>query len=325
MRTPVVLCATLLLAAGMLAASTDLVPFSSASFTRSSGGGVNRFIAPTDWLAPSVTAAVLSPTIASLPVGAPGFLRQTGTYRVYASVSDVNSGIATVSADLSAESGAGAASVGLTGGSYTLAGVSYNYASAQQTASNLLTAGSKAFAVIATDNASNSGSTGFSVSVDNTAPAGSDVQAQNGIGTSGRPDGGDNIIYTFSEPIVPGSVLAGWAGASTNVVVRFTNGAQNDTFAIWNAANTTQLPLGSVSGSKKLVGAAITFGATGTPSTMVMSGSIITVTLGTASGTASTDNGSTLVWTPASGPTDRATNPLSVTPVTESGAPLVNF
>ena len=69
------------------------------------------------------------------------------------------------------------------------------------------------------------------------------------------------------------------------------------------------------------VGANRTFGATGTPSTMVRTGSTITVTLGTQSGAGTTAaaNG-TSVWTPSTTPYDRAGNAMSAATATESGA-----
>ena len=82
------------------------------------------------------------------------------------------------------------------------------------------------------------------MTVDNTAPTASNVQAVNVASTVGQAELSDTITYTFSEPIDPQSILAGWTGASTNVVVRLNN-ANPDTVTIYNSANTTQLPLGS--------------------------------------------------------------------------------
>ncbi len=63
------------------------------------------------------------------------------------------------------------------------------------------------------------------------------------------------------------------------------------------------------------------FGASGTRSTIIQSGMIITVTLGTRnSGAVLTSLSLTpMVWTPSSQATDRAGNPCSTAPVTESG------
>jgi hypothetical protein len=161
------------------------------------------------------------------------------------------------------------------------------------------------------------------VTVDNTAPTASGVQTTNvSGGTAGKPEAGDSISLTFSEPIDPESILSGWTGAATNVVLRIDNNTPtNDRVAIYNATNTVQLALGTVNlGRADYVGTSRTFGVSGTPSSMVMSGSTITVTLGTASGTTSTAAGSgTMIWTPSASAYDRAGNAASSATATESG------
>ncbi len=58
-----------------------------------------------------------------------------------------------------------------------------------------------------------------------------------------------------------------------------------------------------------------------TGSTMVMSGSTLTVTLGTPNGAVTTaPTSSTATWNPAAGATDRAGNACSTATVTEVGA-----
>ena len=71
------------------------------------------------------------------------------------------------------------------------------------------------------------------------------------------------------------------------VVVRATGtGGSKDRLTIYNATNTTLLPLGTVSLNRPdYVNAAMTFGLTGTHSTLTMTGSTLTITLGTPSGT----------------------------------------
>jgi hypothetical protein len=301
--------------------------FTGAKFSGASANSGNVFTGATDWQAPSVTSAVISPTSGGSPVGLPGFLHQGGTYRVYANVSDANSGIASVSADLRAQSGSSAGAVTMSASSNTVGGVAYNYASAQQTASASLTAGAASFSISTADNASNSGSASFSVTVDNTAPTAVDIGSANVAGgTAGHPELGDTITYTFSEPVAPTSVLAGWSGASTPVVARFTNGSPADNLTIWNAANTGQLPLGVVTSGKKYVTATVSFGASGTPSAIVLSGNTLTLTLGTASGATATVNQPTsLSWTPAAGVLDRAANSITTAAVSQSTGSGVNF
>jgi hypothetical protein len=206
--------------------------------------------------------------------------------------------------------------------------VTYNYRTASVTANAVLTAGSYTYSITATDVAGNSGTqTGFTVTVDNTAPTGSDVQTANGPGgTVGKAEAGDTVTLTFGEPIDPNSVLAGWTGASSSVVVRINN-ASPDTLQVWNASNTAQVPLGTVSlANGSYVSANRTFGATGTASTMIMSGSSITITLGTASGTTGTVTTSGVMsWPPTATLTDRAGNACSTLSVSESGSADVEF
>lgn len=155
------------------------------------------------------------------------------------------------------------------------------------------------------------------INVDNTAPAGSDIQTANRAGGSaGRPEAGDTITYTFSEAVKASSFLAGWTGASTNVTARF-NQAGTDTVTVFNAGNTVQLPLGSFTIGTAYITASMTF----TNSTMVMSGNTITITLGATTGTPITSTSNvTMVWSPSATATDLAGNPMDTTNVTETGA-----
>jgi hypothetical protein len=279
-----------------------------------------------DTLPPVVSSTVIAKTSQYVP----GFVRQAGTYYVYANVADAGcapSGIATVTANVSTLT-TGSIAVPLVAGSFSVGGVAYNRRSASITANALLVAGAKTFSITSTDNATNSQTqSGFSVTVDNTAPTGSTVQTANGGVTVGKPEAGDSVTMTFSEIIDPESVLAGWTGASTNVVVRIANNAGGDILTIRNAANAVQLPLGSVN----LVGTAYVtanrdFGAPGTASTMVQSGATITITLGTPSGAAGTQAATgTMVWTPVATPTDRAGNACQTTVANETGTADVEF
>jgi hypothetical protein len=156
--------------------------------------------------------------------------------------------------------------------------------------------------------------------VDNTAPRGTDVQTTN-AGIAGRPTAGDTITFTFSEPMRPQSVLSTWTGAGTPVTVRLSGATQN-LLTVYNAANSTQLPLGSVNTGRRYVTSAITFPS----SSMAMSGNAITVTLGTPSSTPSTQSATgTLRWTTVASPTDLAGNPLVVDTILETGTADSDF
>lgn len=311
------------------------VPAALAGLSDPGVTAVSTFTAAADWAPPAASAAIGAKAVGYLT----GSVKQGGSYYVYANVSDSGapaSGTATVQADLSNIT-TGASSVTLTAGSYSAGGVSYGYRSAAQTATNPLSAGSKSWTLTMTDADSNGATVaGTAVSVDNTAPAGSDVQTADGGGTAGRAQVGDTITFTFSEEIDPESVLSGWTGASTNVVVRLIDGGcllniliticDDDSFQIRNAANSAALPFGTVDlrdddyYGNGLIGTAppMSFGAAGVPSTMVLSGAVVTITLGTASATVDTATGDTdMVWSPVSTPYDAAGNGLSTSAVTE--------
>jgi hypothetical protein len=311
----------MVVAAGFASGSGAAV--SLATLTSSATLGSNAFTtaASFDTVAPTVSTTVIAKT----GQYDAGFIRQGGTYFVYANATDggvVPSGIATIKADVSAIT-TGATAVSLVAGSFSVEGVAYGYRSASLTANNPLTAGSRAYTLTSTDNNANSRlQTGYAVTVDNTAPTGTDIQTTNGGATVGRIELGDTVTYTFSEVIDPESILAGWTGTSTSVVARFTDNANQDTLAIWNAANTTQLALGSVNMKGNYVTSAVTAGASGTASTMVLNAAAktITVTFGTVAGTLNTDNANnTSAWTPSASAFDRAGNAMSTTLVNESG------
>jgi hypothetical protein len=274
---------------------------------------------------PTVAAA----TIAKSAGGTAGYVKQGGTYYVYANVSGSGTppaGVSSLTADVSGLT-TGQTAVALSSGSYTVDGQSYNYRSAQLTAKATLTAGSKSFTVSLTDSGSTKTTTTYSVTVDNTAPKGSAIQTANaGGGTVGRAELGDTITLTYNEAVDPNSLFSGWDGSSMNVAVVLVDGGSsaNDTIQVWDVPHVTQIPFGTIDlGRKDYITSHSydVFGASGTPSTMVMSGSTITLTLGTPSVTAETATGSgTMTWTPSASATDPAGNAASTTAVTESGS-----
>jgi Bacterial Ig-like domain len=298
------------------------------NFTATAPNAGNSITAATDFKAPTASASAIGKTAG----GIVGQIKKGGTYYVYANVSDTGnpaSGVATVTANVNSIT-SGSTAVALSAGSFSSGGVSYGYRSAALTAGTSLAAGSYSYSLTLTDAAGNSATqSGFSVTVDNTVPAGTDVQTANGGTTNGLAEAGDKITFTFSEAIDPNSIVSGWNSGSTNVVVRLNNGtgSNNDTVTIFNSANTTQLPLGSVNlGRTDYTSSSITFGASGTASSMVMSGNTITITLGTQSAAATTAASTgTLSWTPSASATDAAGNAVSTTAVTESGTADKDF
>ena len=154
--------------------------------------------------------------------------------------------------------------------------------------------------------------------VDNTAPTGTAVQGANG-GTAGTVDNGDNVTFTWSEPILATSILAGWNGAATPVRVRMNNNGGNDTLEIFNAAGTLEL-----NAAQSVTIADYASGTTWFNGSMLRSvtGNQVTVTIGTLiSGTPRTGvtTLANMTWTPSTGATDLAGNPATANNVNEAG------
>lgn len=338
MRRARPLTAALAVALGAVALVTASVAY--AAFGAKSENGGDVVTAAPDFRAPVVGTVA----IGKLAGGTPGFVKAGGEYFVCANVAaDTGapaSGLAGVKADVSALT-TGSTAVTLSAGSFSAGGVSYGYRSAALSAS-AVSAGAKSFTVTATDVAGNANLKTGSVTVDNTAPLASDVQTTN-AGTNGLPEHNDTIVYTFSEPIEPASILAGWDGSATNVEVRVSdNGplglpAGNDSFEIWNVTDTAKLPLGTVDLGRNdyaagLLGGVYRFGFSGTPSKMTMSANTVTIVLGTYNSTIIVDAGrgtaaaaGTMVWTPVATPYDRAANALATSAATETGAADKDF
>lgn len=296
----------------------------SSSFSDQTVNNANLITAVPDWVPPTVPTAVISKT-----AGTASFIRANGPYRIYANAADTGapaSGIATVRADVGTVT-TGQTSVALVAGSYTANGVSYGYRSAQLTARAGLPTGALAFSVTATDNAGGATTASFSVTGDNTAPSASAVQAANVGGTIvGRAELGDTLTLTYSEVMDGNSILAGWNGTTnTNVILVLVNGGTaSDYIQVYSPAQTA-MPLGTVTLNRTdfiagATGAYVTFGLTGTPSTMTGSGAAITFVLGTPSGAVTTAAAAAaMTWTPSATATDRAGNASTTTVRTESG------
>lgn len=313
--------------AGLTVLMTGGVHFSAAAFVAASSNPRAALGAHTDWSVPTATSA-----IGKTAGGIVGSIKQGGTYYVYANARDTGNpatGISTVSGNLNTISSS-AGSVALVAGSYTAGGTAYNYRSASVTARATLAAASYAYTLTLTDVAANSFTqSGFAVTVENTAPTASDVQTVNvTAGTAGKPELGDRVVLTFNEPVDPNSILAGWSGAATNVVVRITEGgAGNDALTVRNTTNSAQLPLGSINLARTdFATATRDFGATGTAAQMVQSGNMITLTLGTPSGTTGlAAAAAAMIWTPSATATDGAGNAAAVTARTETGTADLDF
>jgi hypothetical protein len=170
--------------------------------------------------------------------------------------------------------------------------------------------------IITTDNAgvSTTGPTSQIV-IDNHAPTGTDVVATNGGGTPGQLDNGDTIRFTWSEPMAPASILAGWSGASQPITVNVRNNGSNDEMH-FSGDGQVNLVLSATDlklGGNFVAGDAVFTG------TMTRSGSSITVTLGNRTGGGVTVvSNSTITWRPSSLATDLAGTGSATTTVTET-------
>lgn len=258
-------------------------------------------------------------------LGTADVVKQGGSYRIYANVTDTGSGISRVRANVSTIT-PGQTSVSLSRGSWTVRGVVYNYRSGQWAANNPLAAGATSFSVTATDVAGNATGSAGSASVDNSAPSASDVQARNTSGlTAGKADTGDTVTLVYSEPIEPESLVAGWNGATMTVTVRVQNQGGGDLVQVRNAGNSSTIPTGStVLPSTAYVSATVSF----SNSTMTMSGSTLVLVLGTPNlpakvGTVATAG--TMTYVPLGSLRDWAANACSTAAVSETGALDVEF
>src|SRR5215213_6811890 len=301
-----------LLFVATLTLASATVGVTHGAFAGQTSEGANVITAMPDFRAPTVSNLVIGKNSG----GATGFIKSGATYRVYAQVTDVGtppSGTASVIANVANLTAAGTA-VTMTAGSYTAGGQSFNYASPVLTAGTLGN-GPQTFSVTATDAAANATSPTANVTVDNVAPAPTNISASGGI--AGRPEAGDVLTLTTSEALDSFSLLANWTGAATTVQARFVNNTGADRLQIWNAAGTTQLPFGTIALGRTDFSSGTTISFNG--STMTQSSGVITVTLGAPiTGTAVTVGGTgTMVWTPVNTVTDRAGNAITTTAFNE--------
>jgi hypothetical protein len=334
MRVPASIAA--LATVALLTVWTMLAGGTHSAYTALSTTPSNSFAAAADWTSPTIGSSAIGRTTAYDT----GVIKPSGSYYVYANVSDSGnpaSGTTSVTANVSGVT-SGQTALALAAGSYSAGGASFNYRSAAQTASSSLGAGSHSYTITATDAATNSGSQSFSVTGDSTTPGGSDVQSTNvSGGTVGRLEMGDTFTLTYSEVMDPYSVLSGWTGsATTGVQVKLVDGGggTSDYLQIWTATGSAQLPLGTVylnstNYVKTGTGTSVVYGGTGasTQSTMTRNGASITLTLGSiASGTPFTSStAAAMTWTPSATATDIAGNAARTTTATQSGTVHVNF
>jgi hypothetical protein len=247
-----------------------------------------------------------------------------GTGDICGTSSDAGSGVATVQISLQR------ASTGLYLSGTTFGSGSQNWITATGTTAWTYPLAAATFpandtyvlAVRATDVVGNTTTTTTSFRIDRTVPTVTGLTTTNvSGGLTSRLDAGDTFSLTFSDAMAPGSILAGWSGTTVqNVVVRATgNGGAKDKLVVYNATNTTLLPLGTLNLKRSdYVAGAMTFGLTGTASTLSMSGTTVTIKLGTPSGVPTlAAAAANITWTPDTGATDLAGNAVATTAYTE--------
>jgi Bacterial Ig domain len=171
-------------------------------------------------------------------------------------------------------------------------------------------------------------STTVSVNVDNSPLRAYDVQTTNSTtGTAGRLNAGDRIVLTYSNQVNLTTVLAGWTGAATTVSARVVDGSvvgganTDDTFSV-DGVNLGTVDLQGNLVRKKVT--AMIASSTMTASTTTVNGAtatVVTITLGTPSGSLATSNTlGTMRWVPSATAKSPLGVAVSTTPASESGA-----
>jgi hypothetical protein len=289
--------ALVLLAALLVAVATAYG--SQASFTASAQNAGSSFATVADWDAPAVT----------LTTPADGGAVNTTTPTISGAAGNATGDLSTVTVKI--YSGSTATGTPVQTKTPTRVGATWT------TTASTLTAGST-YTVQATqsDSAGNTGtSTANTFTVDTTKPTATSVSAGNKTGgTAGKIENGDTVTFTYSEPIDPTSVLAGWDGTSTSVKFRFTDASTTDTFTVLDSNSLTNVRLGTVASRGNYVSATTTF-----TSSMAMSadGKSIVVTLGTPTSVQLTAvTAKNMVWTFNTSIKDLAGNTITTSPAT---------
>jgi hypothetical protein len=114
-------------------------------------------------------------------------------------------------------------------------------------------------------------------------------------GLSGKPEAGDEVVLTFGGVVNPDLILSGWDGSTTTVTAHIDTYLAEDWLYFRDAADSAFLSgLGGVALDGNYAA-----GATFANSQMTLSGTTVTIVLGTASGTIFRDTSSQhmLWWT----------------------------
>ncbi|MEP6814641.1 MAG: Ig-like domain-containing protein, partial [Marmoricola sp.] len=278
------------------------------------------------------TVDTTAPTIGTtFPVAGTRYITTTydagcvaGTGDICGTASDAGSGVGQIEVSVQRAS----TGLYLTGTTFSASGQNWITATGTTSwslaiaATTLSTDGTYTLVVRATDGVGNANTSSTAFVIDRTKPTAADFTTTNFL-TLRMLELKDTFTLTYSEAMNPASIIAGWDGTTTqNVVVRATNNSTSDKLTIYNSTNSTLLPLGTVTLKRTdYVSASLTFGLTGTASTLTMSGSSFTITLGTASKTASVKTAAAAAnasWAPSATAKDLAGNAAATTAYVET-------
>lgn len=300
--------ATGLLALGAILLAGTQVGGSSAAFTATSSNSPSSFATAADWVPPAVT--LTSPAEDAHTSATPTFSGAAGT---------ASGDSATVTVTI--YSGTEASGTPVQTRTATRSGSTWT------TTASTLPAGTYTVQVTQADGQGNTGTVTRTFTVDGTKPVPSMISAvHGGSGSAGRLNAGDKITFTFSEPIVPTSVLSSFTGSAASVIVRFYDEDDDDShnygdsFTVLDAGGQANVKLdagsfwgidGGVFTGRTYVTDTVNFAATMTRSS---DGRSFVITLGSPDRSSrlvtATQSAANMIWLPRSGPTDAAGNGL---------------
>lgn len=268
--------------------------------------------------------------------GTPGFVRPDGQFRVCSEIAPDSGNPATGFRDLSLDLAGLAANQTRTALATPPAGAcaaNHNDATALLRVPAAAAAGERTVTATTRDQGGNVAVRSIPVTVDATVPNAMSFSAANGGTTAtsaGTVEGEDRLTFTFSEPIEPGSVIAGWSGEPTTITTTFSDGGGKPTapnpdrlqLTITQGTTTTALPItpGMVGLGRNYVGATFSFTST---LTRTAGGDAFTVDLGTATSPNVVRNttSAAVSWAPGNALKDRAWHSAATTAAPDAAGP----
>ena len=126
------------------------------------------------------------------------------------------------------------------------------------------------------------------------------MQATDGGGTSGLAQTGDVVTFAYAGTVNPDLILSGWDDSATGVTVRISGNGPNDILETHSASDDSVLAgLGTVDlQGNHANGTSMDF----TGSQMTLSGTVVTIVLGTPVGSAHRDTtAKAMTWSTSQG------------------------